>query len=124
MSQLETANDPRATRVRRCASCGQPSVHCREVTQHLYGGLIPSGRTYVHACAGCGAEFETLSPFRLVRDLFFATISPFVGLLVVLYGIDGPWWALLVGGLMTLFGLYWIYATIRAFVAQVRNPAV
>ena len=42
----------------------------------------------------------------------------------ILYGIDGPWWALVVGGLMLLFGLFWIYATARAFVAQVRNPEV
>jgi hypothetical protein len=124
MSQTDVAQDARATRIRRCHGCGQPTVRCRHVTQHVYGGLIPSGRTYVHSCTACNREFETLSPLRLVRDLFFSVISPPLGALVILYGVDGPWWALVVGGLMLLFGLWWIYATVRAFVAQVRNPEV
>lgn len=99
-------------------------MRCTRVTQHVYRGLIPSGRTYDHRCEACGATFETLSPYRLVRDGFLSLLTPPMGLLILLYAIDGPWWSWIVGGLFLLFGAWWIYATGRALAAQLRNPEI
>lgn len=119
---VDVSSDSRATQIRRCAGCGQPAVRCIHVTQHMYRGLIPSGRTYVHRCDGCGQQFETLSAYRLVRDGMLAGITPFLGLFLVAFAFGHAWYYGLVGALMLIFGCWWIFTTGKAFAAQMSNP--
>lgn len=118
----DASGDRRTREVRRCARCGQSAVRCIQVTQHTYRGVLPAGRTYDHRCDACGATFQTLSLYRLVRDTFFALLSIPLGLLAVYAGLSRAWWYFAVGGLMIVFGLAWLFWTARALIAQIRNP--
>ncbi len=79
---IDTQNDLRCRQVRRCGKCTQPRVGVVHVTQHYSRGL-PSGRTYLHRCAGCNVSFRSISAWRAVVQLFGATILVSIGFSIV-----------------------------------------
>lgn len=131
------SDDLRATTRRKCAKCGQVAVACVHVTQHLLNGVLPIGRTYVHRCNACNAEFETESPFRSAYNFGWGLLMLGIGALgsiftvsFVLGIIDGaPWpsvWqtiGTLIMPLVFLVGLYLPVRTVIRGVHLFRNPA-
>ena len=47
---------------------------CTHVTQHLLNGVVPTGRTYVHQCRSCQAQFETESVMRGIYNFGFGVV--------------------------------------------------
>lgn len=132
--QPSTADDPRATTLRRCGKCGADAVTCYHVTFHYVNG-IPAGRTYEHKCQACGRLFTTISLWRLIRDGFAAGLITLIGWMLApwmtwdhvvvnrLMGMSGADWAIL--ALMWAFalgGIAWMFVLAQRTYRLFENP--
>lgn len=112
---------------------------CTHVTQHLLNGVLPTGRTYVHQCRSCQAQFETESVMRGIYNFGFGVVClPFGAFAVAMTGalvidaINGSthmptlreMGVGLVLWIMLAVGIYLPTRSVMRAVRVFRNPAV
>lgn len=113
------AQDMDAKILRRCAKCQAPAVNVVHVTFHYVNG-ITRGRTYLHRCAHCSAEFKTESVLRMMTELFTGIACVLVGFVSIFFASGWGW--LLV--LCLPLGLWFTGVCVGRVIARFRNPVV
>jgi hypothetical protein len=136
--QIDTSNDARARELRKCAKCGNGTLHVVHVTQHYSRG-VPTGRSYQHRCGSCPATLESISVWRAIVELMFSATLTIGGLFMTLatiaavidLGIAGAFGnggaiGRTVFGLVLLFGgLAWAgWTTWKAANLMINHPVV